>query len=77
LKHLHQGLVEAEQASLAQESAVEQARRGLEQARVEQETFESHRQGALDDHCRETGRRQQAAADQDWLARQHTQEPTP
>jgi flagellar biosynthesis chaperone FliJ len=71
LRHLHQVLAESEQAVSSQEALVQQARTALEQARTEQEAFETHRVEAVHAHAMEAGRRQQAAADQDWMARQH------
>lgn len=61
----------AEQATQAREAEADDARRQLERARIEQQAFDSHRDEALLVHAADSARRDQAAADQDWLARQH------
>ena len=69
---LRETLAQAEQAVQEQESAVDDAKRQLERARIEQETFDAHRDEALAEHGRTLARRQQTLADQDWLARSQT-----
>ena len=71
LLQLRQALDEAERQVMAREAEAEEARSRLEHARIEQQAFDSHCEEALQAHVAEAARRQQAAADQDWLARQH------
>ena len=66
---LREALAQAEQAVLACEATVDDAKRLLDQARIEQETFDTHRDEALAEHGHTLARRQQTLADQEWLAR--------
>jgi hypothetical protein len=66
---LREALALAEQTEQDHEAALEKAKSQLNQARVEQETFDTHRDEALADHGRDLARRQQSLADQEWLAR--------
>lgn len=66
---LRTALAAAEEVEAEKQRAVEQAQSELDQARIERETFETHRAELLADHAVEQARRFQAQADQDWLAR--------
>lgn len=66
---LRTALVAAEEEEAAMKRAVELAQAELDQARIERETFETHRAELLAEHAVEQARRFQAQADQDWLAR--------
>lgn len=71
LSQLRAVLAEAQQEAQARAGDVDTARRQLERARVEQQTYDSHHDEALQAHVLDSARRQQVATDQDWLARQH------
>jgi len=71
LQQLSGSLAAAERETAARQAEAGEARRDLERARVEQQAFDTHREEALRAHVVDSGRRLQAAADQDWLARQH------
>ncbi|HEX5682654.1 MAG TPA: hypothetical protein VFY73_01355 [Ideonella sp.] len=60
----------AEEARRKCEAEVADAQRQLNRARIEQETFDTHRRDVLAEHVLTLARRQQTIVDQDWLARQ-------
>ena len=66
---LREALAQADQAVRDHEAAVADAKRQLDKARIEQETFDAHRDEALADHGQTLVRRQQRVDDQEWLAR--------
>jgi flagellar biosynthesis chaperone FliJ len=66
---LRQTVVHAQEQVVERERAVAEAQAVLDRARIERETFESHRAELLAEHAVEQARRHQALADQDWLAR--------
>jgi flagellar export protein FliJ len=66
---LHMAVTAAEELVVEKERAVADAQAELDKARIERETFETHRADLLAEHAVEQARRSQAMADQDWLAR--------
>jgi flagellar biosynthesis chaperone FliJ len=71
LLQLRQRLEAAEDETRALEVQADEARGQLERSRVDQQAFDGHREEAVQAHAIQSARREQAAADQDWLARQH------
>jgi hypothetical protein len=64
-------LAEAEQEVKTIDGLVSNVRRGLERARIEQESFEAHHEQALREHQQAVARRTQTTTDQEWLAQRH------
>lgn len=66
---LRMAVTAAEEVVVKRERAVADAQAALDKARIERETFETHRADMLAEHAIDQARRTQAMADQDWLAR--------
>jgi Flagellar FliJ protein len=71
LLQLRESLTAAQRDAEAREAEANEGRRQLERARIDQQAFDSHHEEALQAHAIESTRREQAATDQDWLARLH------